>query len=355
MTPMQIARTRLLMRNPFYGTLLMLTPLVEDRSVPVAATDMERIYWNPDTFAMLSVDSIMFVLAHEIMHIVFLHGMRRYTRQADKWNVACDYAINAILLENGFVMPPAPHTGLHNDAWKGMSAETIYARLPPSRQRNGGTLAGDLRPPSATASPEATRGKVAQAATAARMAGRLPAGLEALISQMLNPQVAWAELLRRYMTERSPTRQDWSRPNRRFPTIHLPTRTGRRIGTIGIINDTSGSVGQDIRDAFAAEVQAVAETTGANRVHVRHADVKTQAEQWFECGEPIVLRPRGGGGTDMRVPLAEFEAEREDIECVVMLTDGMTPWPQTEPLVPLIVCCTTDVMVPVGNVVRITV
>ena len=37
---------------------------------------------------------------------------------------------------------------------------------------------------------------------------------------------------------------------------------------------------------------------------------------------------------------------------VVLLTDGYTPWPDCEPPYPLIVCCTTDADVPVGQVVR---
>ena len=65
----------------------------------------------------------------------------------------------------------------------------------------------------------------------------------------------------------------------------------------------------------------------------------------------IKLEPKGGGGTDMRVPLKY--AEQFDPKVVVLFTDGYTPWPKEEPPYPLIVCCTTNVEVPVGQVIRI--
>jgi predicted metal-dependent peptidase len=350
---MQKVRTRLLLRSPFFGTLVMTTPLVETRDVPTAATDMKRIYWNPDFFASLTIDEAIFVLMHEIMHIIHLHGLRRGTRNPELWNVACDYAINHSLKTNGMTMPKM---GLLDEQYAGMSADAIYEML----KKQGGSggkspLEGDLLP--APLGDEAAkiatevRGRVAQAVTAGRLAGNMPADLEREINALLHPQLPWRELLRHYMTARVRDRQDWGKRNKRFSSVILPTRSGRRMDKIGCIIDTSGSISREIMDTLGNEVQAISADVGAKVIHVKFADTRTAHEQRFHDGEPMVLAPRGGGGTDMRVPLAEFAAEPPNV--CVLLTDGYTPWPAAEPDFPLIVCCTTDVVAPVGVTVRI--
>jgi predicted metal-dependent peptidase len=80
------------------------------------------------------------------------------------------------------------------------------------------------------------------------------------------------------------------------------------------------------------------------------SDTEVASEQFFDDGEAPVFIPRGGGGTDMRVPLAH--ATQFEPEVVILITDGYTPWPAREPDYPLIVVCTTNAPVPVGKVIR---
>lgn len=358
MTPIQKARTRLMLRNPFFGTLLLTTPLVETSSIPTAATDMKRIYWNPAFFATLTIDEIVGVLAHEVMHILFLHGFRRGGRHPEKWNYACDYAINWTLQSNGLTLPKR---ALLDAKYAGMAAERIYTLLPDEPPGGGGGLAGDLMPADVSGPDdqakveEDIRGRVAQAATAARLAGNLPADLERIVGALLAPQVDWREMLRRYMTQRARNRMDWSRPNRRFPSLHLPTRRGTQTGEVGIIFDTSGSITDKIIRVVGSEAHAIAADIKAERIRVKYADACTRGEQVFEAGAPLDLKPVGGGGTDMRVPLAEFANQSPLPAVVVLLSDGRTPWPAADPPYPLVVCCTTDAKVPVGDVVRLDV
>jgi predicted metal-dependent peptidase len=355
MTPIQKARTRLLLRSPFFGTMLMTTPLIETREVPTAATDMKSIYYNPDFFDTLTVDEVLFVLAHEVMHIALMHGLRRGGRNRYLWNVAGDYAINWTLSVNGMTMPAC---GLFDKRFAGMSADAIYNDLeknpPPSN--DGKPLAGDLMetPLGEKAQVEAeVRSKVAQAVTAARLAGQMPADMERLLGNVLDPQVPWQETLRHFMSLRARTSATWNRRNRRFPDVVLPSRSGVAMGRIGVVIDASGSISGAIMDALISEVVAIGTDVGAKEVHVKFADVRTVHEQRFQMGDPIKLEPKGGGGTDMRVPLAEFDAEDTPPAVVVLLTDGYTPWPAAEPRYPLIVCCTTDASIPVGSEVRI--
>jgi hypothetical protein len=42
-----------------------------------------------------------------------------------------------------------------------------------------------------------------------------------------------------------------------------------------------------------------------------------------------------------------------DPTLAILITDGYTPWPETDPPYPLIVLCTTNAPVPIGQVVRV--
>jgi predicted metal-dependent peptidase len=59
------------------------------------------------------------------MHIANGHNLRRGSRDPHLWNVACDYAINPLILKGKMILPAG---GLNNPAYAGMSAEEIYLR-----------------------------------------------------------------------------------------------------------------------------------------------------------------------------------------------------------------------------------
>jgi len=386
MDKMSQAKSRLLIKHPFFATLLLNTPLVESRSLPTAATDMKKIYYNPEFFSQLSVSQIMFVLAHEVMHIAFEHGLRLYGRNHQKWNFATDYAINYLLKEEGFEFVDGV---LYERKYGGKSSEHIYDELPDppeppqggggqcegdegdGGQDNpgsgssgnpqnpdgpGGTMSGDvLRPDGANDPGEVAKirrqikQKVAQAATNARLAGKMAGELERAVNEILDPKVPWEDLLREYMTRIVHDDVSWQKRNRRFRNVYLPARHSEGMGRIGFIVDTSGSVSDKEIAQVAAELTDIATNMQPEGILVVWADTQVAGEQEYEVGDE--LKPMGGGGTDMRVPLEHME-QHDDLEVVVMITDGYTPWPDVEPPYPLIVVCTTETEVPIGAVVR---
>lgn len=378
MNLLQKARGKMMIKQPFFATLMITTPWVETRDLPTAGTDMEKIYFNPDFVESLeTVDKVMFLIAHEVMHIALNHGSRLRSRNPMIWNIACDFAINYILVDAGLEMIEG---GCYDAKFANMSADEIYDELmkqvdkarkqggsgqpgtggiPGFDKMHGGQDGkGDLMPPShgndpakAAEQQRKIQQKVAQAATAARMAGKVSAGLERFIQDVLDPKVPWPDLLRDYMTRVTKDDESWGRRNRRFQDIYLPARHSEKMGEIIVIGDTSGSISNEELNQVAAEVQAVADQVKPERIRVIWADTKVAGEQIFEEGELILAKPAGGGGTDMRVPLKH--AEQFEPHVVILITDGYTPWPAVEPDYPLIVCCTTDVEVPVGMEVRI--
>lgn len=196
---------------------------------------------------------------------------------------------------------------------------------------------------------------VAQAAEAARSAGALPAGLERMVKNIVDPKVHWETLLRDFVERTARNDYNWTRPNRRYigAGIVLPTLVSEELPTIVLAVDTSGSVGPNELAQFEAEASAVLgayETT----IHVVFCDAKVAGTQTVTRADmPLNLKHKGGGGTDFRPP---FEwVKREDITpaALIYLTDGATfhPWP-AEPDYPVLWIMTTDVKAPWGETVK---
>ena len=372
------ARSKLLLKHPFYANLALSTPDVLTTDIPTAGTDMVKIYYNPEFVASLPPSQVPTLIAHEVLHIAQDHGDRLHKRDPDVWNQACDYNINATLVECGF----EPIDGwLYDPRFGTKSSDAIYAILmrekekrqrqqqsgqgdgqPQSGQGDGqpqsgqGAIGRDLMPSNRTAEEEAKvresiKQRVAQAASAARLAGKMSAGLERLVGNILNPPLPWEDIMRHYMQRVTQDDESWSRPNRRHTDMILPSRRSLKIGPIAIIGDTSGSITEKELSNIGTQTIAIAEQLQPENIRVVWADTKVCGEQVFEQGDDIQLKPVGYGGTDMRVPLAHVEQFQPQV--VVLITDGYTPWPDVEPDYPLIVVCTTDTNVPIGEVIRI--
>lgn len=99
---------------------------IPDESIKTASTDGKSIKYNPEYFYSLGFDQRKTLICHELLHILLGHHLRLRGKDSEKWNIACDYVINIILVEMGF----KPIDMWYLDyKYKGMSAEDIYKTL----------------------------------------------------------------------------------------------------------------------------------------------------------------------------------------------------------------------------------
>ena len=105
------------------------------------ATDGSRIVYNPAFVDQLKPAELEGTLAHEVMHCALGHQCRRGNRDPGLWNEAADFAINPILIANGFTLPAG---ALIDPAFANLSAEEIYARM--LQKRNGSSAAPKQTP-----------------------------------------------------------------------------------------------------------------------------------------------------------------------------------------------------------------
>jgi hypothetical protein len=103
------ARARLLVRAPFIGSIALGLAWVNAPDVGTMATDGRSVWFNPAWCERHGVEKTMGVIAHEVLHVVNRHHLRRGERDAELWNVAADLLINRLLEDDKYVLP---HDGL---------------------------------------------------------------------------------------------------------------------------------------------------------------------------------------------------------------------------------------------------
>ena len=124
-TKLTAARTRLILDKPFLGALVLRLPMIaaDGEWCPTTATDARKFYYNPEYIDSLSMPQTQFMLAHEALHCALSHFARRQHRIKHRWDLACDFAINPLLMDDGLVPPPNVQ---FMPQYLGMTAEEIY-------------------------------------------------------------------------------------------------------------------------------------------------------------------------------------------------------------------------------------
>ena len=86
------AKTQLMLHHPFFGSLAMSLPFIEDTGIDTMCTDGKQIRYSPDFVLAHTPEQITGVVAHEVMHVTNKHPLREGKRDHRLWNIATDYA-----------------------------------------------------------------------------------------------------------------------------------------------------------------------------------------------------------------------------------------------------------------------
>jgi hypothetical protein len=357
-TSLDKAKVSIVTQHPFFASILMKRQLIDDETIPTAAVDQRgQIYINPVWFNTLSVDEIVFVLAHEIGHVIGQHATRRGTRNAKKWNIAGDAWINDMLKASGIGQPIKGCVDMPGS--KDETVDEIYNKLPDGDGEGPGGTGDDiiergspLTPEEATRIDAETRVEIAQAAQAAKAQGKMPTALAKIIADLIDPGTPWHEILERYMTSYTRGDYTWSRPNRRFADIAYLPSAGKlpEMGEVVIQVDVSGSISQRELAYYNGHLARIIEQCNPERVHVLYVDTGVCKHEVFEQGEEVKLEFYSGGGTDMEEGFNYIAKEGIDPEVFVCLTDGYTNFNvENAPSYPVLWCISSDIQAPYGE------
>jgi hypothetical protein len=360
------ARISLCLTAPYLAGALMQLPISEGPSfISTFATDGFRIYYNRTYAASLTDSEIRGVLCHELLHVLTESRARRNGRDPRLWNVACDYAINAMLLAMGFHLPEG---ALYKNEFFLLAAEEIYELLkkepgsplphlvmPIAASENLGQLPKALRDDviadsSALASglsPRDNMGPVDEESQRillrslkkaflenARKAGIFPSALLEKIVMSDTSVVDWRALLQHWLVDR--LKSDWSL----FPPSKKALWQGLLLPSVGtpvpsrlvFAVDTSGSMTDGELSQIYTEIRAFRETFPTPLVVVQ-CDDNIQSVKEYEAFEdfedPTLVDVYGRGGTDFR-PIFKWIDENESGSPSILIhaTDGYGIFPK---------------------------
>lgn len=365
-TKLAKAKTALILEHPFVGTIALSMPFEFDENIPTAATNGKRIKFNPEFVNKLTDEEVKFLVAHECFHPMLEHNFRRGERQPRRWNMAADYVINKLLVDDG--IGRMPKVGLHNpniyNAGKGTS-EGIYNILP-EQPEGGGSGAGepggplddcedgDGSPAEQQQQQAEWKVKVAQAAQAAKMMGKMSANMARLVDEVLQPKVDWREVLQRFLVKCKNDSRSFARFNRRFlpQGMYLPSVSGEAMGEIVFAVDCSGSIDQHTINQFAAEIGKVKDDLLPERIHVLYFDSEVSHVESYEASDSLDIKPHGGGGTDFAPVFESIIEHGFNPVAIVFLTDLCCNSFGEQPDAPVLWVTTDPGKAPFGEIVE---
>lgn len=344
-------RIYILKNLPFFGILSYKMPVVEDKGVPTACTNGREIRINPEWAETLSNAELAFVWAHEISHAAFHHTKRLRNRNMRKWNRACDYSINPLLVEAGLSMPAGDNQGLLDPGYEGMSADEIYLKIPEEEEETvkgkPGTFSDtsthmDKETPAQSPAQEEALEKewnkeIARAAKAAEAWGKLGNKLSKLVNATLDSRINWKAEMAQFIRNLTMDDYDWRQPNRRYVShgLYLPRIYREQLGEIVVSVDTSGST-WNLQSTFMSEIKALTSECKPEKTWVIHCDAAIEKVEELDAYTPFQAEAHGGGGTSFKPPFEFVEKEGIRPVCMIYLTDLYGDFPEVEPDYPVL-------------------
>ena len=376
------------MDEPFFSSLSRSIDKTATRSLPTAAVRFNKenvqfeLLYNPEFMGSLTEKQRKAVLLHEFYHIVFEHvqGTRisedAWKKDAQRWNIAADLAINSHLLDSLPEFCCLPGQGQFSDMPVGKATEWYFKSLPADVGREDGNGDGSGDPgdcPSCDGSgkgedgeecpdckgsgkasgkggegqfdshdfwgdmteeekamAKARAGEILQGASNeanSRGWGTVGADTKKRIMDMLSSMVNWRSVLRYCIkaSMKADKRSTVRRINRKYPRIHPGSKVTRQA-RIAIAIDQSGSVGDKLLAQFFTELDSLAKLATFTVIPF-DTRVDEKLVYVWKKGERKVWDRCMAGGTCFDAPTS-YVNEKGTFDLLVILTDLEAPAPK---------------------------
>jgi predicted metal-dependent peptidase len=337
--------------------------LAADDWLPTAAVDGRNLYFNTQFFNAMSNKEIEFVVAHEILHMVFDHLGRRDDRNPMLYNIAADYIVNNTLVRDRIGEKPKIVDCFQDFKYEGWTSEEVYDELFKEAKKNGeeflkqlgemldehlenegdggseeGEEGKDGKGNSVSKKPakyskeemKKIKDEIKEAminAAQAAGAGNVPAGVARMIKELTEPKMNWRELLRQQIQSTIKSDYTFSRPSRKgqMSGAILPGMNFAETIDICIALDMSGSIGNSQAQDFLGEVKGIMDEYKDYKIKIWCFDTAVYGEDDFSADDGRDLTEyeiHGGGGTDFMVNWTYMRENDIQPKKFLMFTDG---------------------------------
>ena len=363
------ARIALLLKQPFFGNLATRLKIVNaDDWCPTAATDGKHFYYNTEFIDSLTPRETEFLFGHEVLHCVFDHfQLRAGTRDAQIWNIAADYAVNQILVDNRIGEMPkddkGKDKGFQDDKYRDIASEEIYDELYKKAKKNGksmldklgklldehidwdkdsqGNIEGKDKKSGGKSggAPKYTKEELKKikdemkeamiSAAQSTGAGNLPGAIQRMIQELTEPKMNWREIIQQQIVSTMKSDYTFMKPSRR--SWHMDAILPGMINTdkidICLALDASGSISEEQCREFLSEVRGIMDQYRDFTIHLWSFDTAVFNPQIFTPDNADELEDYvlgSGGGTDFDCNWEFMKSEGIEPKKFIMFTDG---WP----------------------------
>ena len=310
----------------FLGPLMCGLNFHWSMDVETACTNGLTLQWNPKFYWSIPFMTRVTILVHELWHVALLHMIRRGDRDPEGWNIAADICINNMLVQDGYTWEGfRPYIDRSMD---NLPAEEIYLQ----RYGNRKVLTREqiisefehlpewkdftkdmplpepdlIEPGEGDGDPAGVVNTVITAFHSANMnggAGSMPGEVSMILKRFLQPKLPWEQLLFKFFNELANQDYRWSRPNRRYEDVYLPSLGDDETGGLDHIMyflDVSGSISDMDVTRFNSEVKYIKDTFNPEMLDLIQFDTRIQDIQTFTKDEPFEeLLVIGRGGTSL--------------------------------------------------------
>ena len=353
------ARVGLLLKAPFFGNMATRMALIDASEwCPTAATNGRNFYYNKKFIEKLTVKKLEFLFGHEILHCVLDHFGRLGSRNPRLANIAQDYAVNQILVDERIGEKITEVDICLDPKYRGMAWEEIYDELWEKAEKismedllkelgdvldehlkeeeGAGAGSGDKegdgkgRPSMSKEEAQAIRDEIKQAmiqSAAAAGAGKVPAGIQRLIKDLTEPKMNWRQLIQQEI--QSIVRNDYSFQRFNRKSAHsgavLPGMREDVTIDVAISLDMSGSIGDDDAKTFLSEVKGIMDQYVDFKINLWtfDTDIYGHKEITHDNSEDLLAyEVQGGGGTDFEANYTWMKEQGIQPKKFIMFTDG---------------------------------
>lgn len=364
------ARIALLLKHPFFGNLATRLRIVNaDKWCPTAATDGRHFFYNVKFIDSLTPRETEFLFGHEVLHNVFEHMMLRSEgRDPQVWNIACDYAVNQILVDHRIGEMPkgkkGENKGFQDDKYKDWASEKIYDELMKqvkkhkvdlnklgklldehidwgkgegegegeNKNKEGSGPGQGGKPVYTKEELKKIKDEIKEAMMSAAQstgAGNLPGSIQRMITDLTEPKLNWREIIQQQILSTMKSDYTFMKPSRR--SWHMDAVLPGMINTdtidICLAIDASGSISEEQCRDFLSEIRGIMDQYKDFRIHLWSFDTKVF--------NPVIFTPDNmdeltdyvigsGGGTDFMCNWEYMKEEGIEPKKFIMFTDG---WP----------------------------
>ena len=349
MDKIEQAKAKLLLEHPFFGSIATNLNLKPNSNIVAIHYSQDTLEFNSEYIDALNIDEVSTILASSAMSQALYHSDRGQGKIKSLWEVASEYAISSLLLENGFVMHPMAK---FSQEYNGLYTEEIYHLL----LNDYNIPKQEEQEPNDKATIEDSEYELIleQIIHKIESQDKLPAGLERLIKSAKPSKILWRDLLYRYINAHAKIDYKMFPSNKKhlYRGVALPSINSEEL-KIAVAIDTSASIEENALESFLSELEAIIQTFPNYQIELIECDYKIQNSSRLTPLEPIISQLKGGGSTDFRPVFEYLENLNEDFKFLTYFSDGEGIFPQYTPNIDILWVLTKEVSTPFGEIIFI--